>query len=122
MPIAPSPARCRVSPDTMLKPRRLRSGDRVAVVAPASSFPRDEFDRGIAEITRLGFEPIFEESVFAQHGGYVSGEGRVRAQALLNAWNDPAVAAIIAVRGGYGSVHMLPYLDRAALRKTPKAF
>jgi muramoyltetrapeptide carboxypeptidase len=32
------------------------------------------------------------------------------------------VAAVIAARGGYGSVHLLPLLDPAELRRTPKAF
>jgi muramoyltetrapeptide carboxypeptidase len=106
----------------MLKPKRLRPGDRIAVVAPASSFLRDEFDKGVAEIQRLGFEPVFEESVFAQHGGYLSGEARVRAGAFLSAWRDPSVRALIAVRGGYGSVHLLPFLEKEDLRQDPKAF
>ena len=106
----------------MLKPKRLRPGDRIAVVAPASAFLREEFDKGVAELQRLGFEPVFEESVFAQHGGYLSGEGKVRAQAFLNAWRDPSVRALIAVRGGYGSVHLLPFLEKEDLRRTPKAF
>ena len=106
----------------MLKPKRLRPGDKVAIVAPASSFAREEFDKGLIEIRKLGFEPVFEESVFAQHGGYLSGEGRVRAEAFLKAWRDPSVRALIAVRGGYGSVHLLPYLAKEDLRQTPKAF
>jgi muramoyltetrapeptide carboxypeptidase len=106
----------------MLKPKRLRPGDKVAIVSPASSFLREEFDKGVAEIQRLGFEPVFEESVFAQHGGYLSGEGRVRAAAFLSAWRDPSVRALIAVRGGYGSVHLLPFLEQEDLRQTPKAF
>ena len=105
----------------MLKPQRLRSGDKVAVVAPASGFLREEFDKGIAELQQLGFEPVFEESVFAR-GHYVAGEGSMRAAAFLNAWRDPSVRAIVAVRGGYGSVHLLPYLDAHALRNDPKAF
>jgi muramoyltetrapeptide carboxypeptidase len=106
----------------MLKPKRLRPGDKVAIVAPASSFVREEFDKGVAELQRLGFEPVFEETVFAQHGGYLSGEGKVRAAAFLNAWRDPSVRALIAVRGGYGSVHLLPFLEHEDLQKTPKAF
>ena len=106
----------------MLKPQKLRSGDKIAVVSPASSFAREEFDKGVAEIRRLGFEPVFEESVFAQVGGYLSGEGSVRAQAFLNAWRDPSVRALIAVRGGYGSVHLLPFLEKEDLRQAPKAF
>ena len=106
----------------MLKPSRLRSGDRIAVVAPASPFQRDEFDKGIAEIQRLGFEPVFDETVFAQHGGYLSGTGEARARSFIAAWHDPSIQALIAVRGGYGSVHLLPYLERNDLRRTPKSF
>ena len=106
----------------MLKPKRLRPGDKIAIVAPASSFLREEFDKGVAEVRRLGFEPVFEESVFEQHGGYLSGEGSVRAGAFLTAWRDPSVRALIAVRGGYGSVHLLPFLEKEDLRQTPKAF
>jgi muramoyltetrapeptide carboxypeptidase len=106
----------------MLKPTRLRPGDKIAIVSPASAFLREEFDKGVEEIRRLGFEPVFDESVFAQHGGYLSGEGRVRAQAFLNAWRDPSIRALIAVRGGYGSVHLLPFLEKEDLRQTPKAF
>ena len=106
----------------MLKPQKLRPGDKIAIVSPASSFAREEFDKGIAEIRRLGFEPVFEESVFAQHAGYLSGEAPVRADAFLRAWRDPSVRALIAVRGGYGSVHLLPFLEKEDLRQSPKAF
>jgi len=105
----------------MLKPRALRPGDRVAVVSPASAFARDEFDRGIEEIRSLGFEPVWDESVFARDA-YVSGSPATRAAAFLKAWFDPGVAALIAVRGGFGSVHLLPLLLADELRRTPKAF
>ena len=105
----------------MLKPRALASGDRVAVVAPASSFSGDEFDLGIAEIGRLGFEAVYDESVFARRG-YVAGEPAVRAAAIHAAWTDPAIAGVIGVRGGYGSVQVLPLLDRALARRARKPF
>jgi muramoyltetrapeptide carboxypeptidase len=89
-------------------------GDRIGVVAPASSFNRADFDAGLAELRSLGFEPVFEESVFLR-SSYVAGDMRVRAEALKRAWADPTVAAVIAARGGYGSVQVLPYLDPAQL-------
>jgi muramoyltetrapeptide carboxypeptidase len=46
----------------------------------------------------------------------------LRAGAFRRAWADPGTAALIAVRGGYGSVQMLPLLDPAEMRRTPKAF
>src|SRR6187549_1242655 len=105
----------------MLKPKKLRPGDKIAIVSPASAFLREEFDKGVAEIRRLGFEPVFEESVF-DRAEYVAGAARVRAGAFLHAWRDPSIRALIAVRGGYGSVHLLPYLNSDELRRDPKAF
>ena len=105
----------------MLKPRALRPGDRIAVVAPASPFARVEFDAGIDELRRLGYQPTFDDSVFAR-ARYTAGDARLRADAFRRAWQDDEVAALIAVRGGYGSVQMLPLLDAAALRRQPKAF
>ena len=46
----------------MRKPRALRPGDRIAVVAPASPFAREEFDAGVAELRALGFEPVYDET------------------------------------------------------------
>lgn len=105
----------------MLKPRALRPGDRIAVVSPASAFAREEFDRGVEEIRHLGFEPTWDESVFARDS-YVSGSPATRAAAFLKAWFDPSIAALITVRGGFGSVHILPLLLADDLRQTPKAF
>ena len=103
----------------MVRPRALRSGDRIAIVSPASPFARDEFGAGIEELRRLGFDPVFEESVFAREP-MVSGAPAVRVEAFLKALRDPAIRAIIAVRGGYGSVELLPFLDAAELRAARK--
>jgi muramoyltetrapeptide carboxypeptidase len=105
----------------MLKPRALTPGDRVAVVAPASPFPREEFDAGVEEVRRLGFEPVFDESVFAR-GRFVAGPAGVRASALRAAWTDPSIGGILAARGGYGSVQMLPLLDAEEIARAPKVF
>ncbi len=105
----------------MLKPRALAPGDRLAVVAPASPFVREEFDRGIEEIVRLGFIPVYDESVFARLR-YVAGPPGLRAAAIQKAWNDPAIAGVIGVRGGYGSAQVLPLLDRADARRACKPF
>jgi muramoyltetrapeptide carboxypeptidase len=94
----------------MRKPRVLAPGDRLAVVAPASPFIREEFDRGVDEIRRLGFEPVFDETVFARQR-YVAGSPAIRAAAIHAAWRDPSIAGVIGVRGGYGSAQLLPLLD-----------
>jgi muramoyltetrapeptide carboxypeptidase len=107
----------------MQRPPRLRPGDTLAVVAPASTFDRDEFAAGIAEIKDLGLVPRYDDSVFARGPQeYVAGPPALRAQALRAAWRDPEVAGIIAVRGGYGSAQVLPLLDASEIRQHPKPF
>lgn len=105
----------------MRKPRALRPGDRIAIVAPASPFTREDFDAGIEEIRRLGFEPVYDEDVFARDR-YLAGPPELRARAFLTAWVDPSVSAVVAVRGGYGSVHLLPLLDTHHIETIPKIF
>ena len=46
----------------------------------------------------------------------------VRAAALAEAWRDPAIRGIVAVRGGYGSQQLLPLLDPRWLLADPKVF
>jgi muramoyltetrapeptide carboxypeptidase len=105
----------------MRKPAALRSGDRLAVIAPASPFPREDFDAGLLELARLGFEPVYDERVFARHR-YLAGDAQTRAAAFLDAWQDPSIAGVIAARGGYGSMQILPLLEPATIRATPKVF
>ncbi|MGH9254324.1 MAG: S66 peptidase family protein [Vicinamibacterales bacterium] len=105
----------------MIKPRAVRPGDRIAVVSPASPFAREELDKGVAELRRLGYEPVYEESIF-DTAPFTSGPARTRAAAFMRAWSDPDTAAVIAVRGGYGSVQLLPVFDSWAPQQTPKLF
>ena len=105
----------------MRKPPALKPGDRIAIVAPASPFDRAQFDAGVAELRQLGFEPVYSDAVFARDK-YLAGSADLRARDLLDAWTNPSVAAVIAARGGYGSVQLLPLLNKEAFAETPKAF
>jgi muramoyltetrapeptide carboxypeptidase len=105
----------------MRKPRALAKGDRIAIIAPASSAATADIDAGIAELTAMGFRPECENSRFEGYL-YTAGSAAVRADALRRAWLDPEVSGIIAVRGGYGSVQLLPLLDPNDFTGTPKPF
>jgi muramoyltetrapeptide carboxypeptidase len=105
----------------MRKPRALAPGDRLAIVAPASPFSRAEFDSGVQELRRLGFVPVYDDSVFARQR-YVAGSAAVRAAAIHAAWRDPSIAGVVGVRGGYGSAQVLPLLDREEARRAAKPF
>lgn len=103
------------------RPPALQPGDRIAIVAPASAFARDQFDAGVEELRQLGFDPVFTDAVFARDD-YLAGGAELRARDLMQAWSDPEVKGIIAARGGYGSVQLLPLLDAGAVAGQPKVF
>jgi muramoyltetrapeptide carboxypeptidase len=105
----------------MIKPRALRPGDRIAIVAPASGFPREELDAGVRELRMLGFDPVYDERALERRS-YVAGAADVRAASWTDAWRDPSVRALVAARGGYGSVQLLPLIDAVPVSQTPKIF
>jgi len=105
----------------VIKFRPVRKGSRVALVAPASPFDRAEFDRGADEIRRLGLEPVWDEDVFERQA-FTAGRPRVRVMALLRALDTLGADAVISVRGGYGSVELLPLLDTDRVRSARTAF
>jgi muramoyltetrapeptide carboxypeptidase len=93
----------------------------VTLVAPASAFDRGEFDRGVAELQRLGLAADYDDSVFSRLAT-TAGPPLVRAGALKQAWARGDVDAIISVRGGYGSVEVLPGLQLTDVPEQPPTF
>ena len=74
----------------MRKPRALRPGDRIAVVAPASPFARDEFDAGVAELRRARLRAGLRRVASSTRHGYTRRRRRrSRAAAFARAWADP---------------------------------
>jgi muramoyltetrapeptide carboxypeptidase len=101
--------------------RPVRPGSRVALVAPASAFDKAEFEAGVTELKRLGLEPVWDDTVFETQA-LSAGRPKVRAEALQRAFDDMDADAVIAVRGGYGSVEVLPLLDGNRIRRSRTAF
>jgi len=102
------------------KPPRLRPGDTVGLVEPAG-FSEDAFEvQIVAEtIAAMGLKPKLAPRLAARHG-YLAGTDRERAADLNAMYADPAVRAVFAVRGGWGSARILPYLDWTRIRANPK--
>lgn len=101
------------------KPKALKSGDTIAVVAPSSWFDRDLLIRGITQLQAAGFKVVHRPDIFEQHR-YLAGTDARRADEMIHFLNDPTVAAILFARGGYGAQRIIPLLDKVALSKSPK--
>lgn len=101
--------------------RPVGPGSRVALVAPASPFDPAALERGVAELRRLGLDPVYDDAIFDRLP-IVAGTADSRAAALQRAWARDDVDAIVAVRGGYGSVETLPLLKASDLPERPALF
>lgn len=102
------------------RPRRLSAGDTVALVAPASAtFRPVELDIARESLEALGFTVKVGGHVLDRHG-YLAGQDRDRARDITQFFADPAVRAVLPIRGGWGSSRVLPYLDFETIRRNPK--
>ena len=87
------------------KPKALRRGSRFAVVAPASPGKSDRVAAGQRELERLGFSVAPPENLPPE--GYFASSAKARHSEFLSALTNTACDALIATRGGYGSVYLL---------------
>ncbi|BFM09967.1 LD-carboxypeptidase [Simiduia litorea] len=104
----------------LLKPKALRAGMTIGLVAPASPAPeRDEVHFGLDIIRSLGFNAKAGRHVFEKNQ-YLAGSDAQRAADLNSFFADPSVDAIFCLRGGYGSARLLPLLDYQRIAQKPK--
>ena len=96
----------------------LTEGSRVAVIAPASPFDREDFERGIAHL-RERYDVRFDAGVLSRKG-YLAGDDARRLRELQDAIDDPGLDGILAARGGYGATRLLGRLNTSALSSHPK--
>ncbi|GAA3388676.1 LD-carboxypeptidase [Streptomyces roseoviridis] len=101
-----------------VRPRRLRPGDRVAVVAPSGPVPEERLRAGLDILRAWGLDPVVAPHVLDAHPalGHLAGRDEDRARDLTEAWCDPDVAAVFCARGGYGAQRMVDLLDWTAIR------
>nr|WP_238353322.1 LD-carboxypeptidase [Kribbella solani] len=102
----------------------MRSGDRVAVVAPSGRVDGARLAVGVEHLKRWGLEVEVMPSVLAGHERfrYLAADDKARAEDLRNAWLDQRFAAVFCARGGYGVQRMLEYVDLDELVAVPKWF
>ena len=101
-------------PVKRVKPRRLRPGDTIAIVAPASYFKPEEFEAGCQELRRMGYNPVYSNGIF-ERDLYFAGSVERRRRELEEMFLRNDVRAVLAARGGYGSNYLVEHLDARKL-------
>jgi muramoyltetrapeptide carboxypeptidase len=103
----------------IIKPPALRTGDKIGLIAPASSFKREAFDTGCDRLRQMGYEPVYSPSIF-DRDLYFAGRAERRLRELQDMLERDDIAALIGVRGGYGSNYLLDNLNFSVFSAYPK--
>lgn len=101
-------------------PAPLAPGAGIALLSPASEVKREYIDGAVAMLRSAGFSPIVMPSALGPADGSYAASLEVRLEDMRRALSDPEVKCIMCGRGGYGCVHLLPYLSERMVKENPK--
>ena len=103
----------------MIKPRALRRGDTIGIVAAASNIKQDLLEQGCRELESLGFKTHYRPDITSSFR-YFSGTRERRLSEFLEMLKSPDIHAIFCARGGYGSGQLIPGIDADLIRANAK--
>lgn len=107
----------------MIKPKRLKAGDTVAVISPSWGGPGtypSVYEMGVATLRERFGLIVKELSHTRASGDFLHANPQARAADVNAAFADTEVKAVIASIGGEDSIRILPYLDDDVIRANPK--
>lgn len=103
----------------MIKPLPLHKGDTIGLVAPARKISKKELAPAVKIIESRGYKTVLGKHLFDSAGQF-AGDDASRIEDFSEMILNPEIKAIMAVRGGYGSVRIVDALPLAALPTQPK--
>lgn len=100
------------------QPAYLKRGDKVAIVCPAKKLPKS-INAAIAILENWGLEVVVGQTVTASYHQF-AGDDALRTADLQQYLDDPEIKAVIAGRGGYGTLRIIDELDFTTFVEHPK--
>jgi muramoyltetrapeptide carboxypeptidase len=106
----------------VLRAPRLRPGDTLGLISPSNAtHEREPLRLSVEALQALGFKVKLGQHVAARYGHF-GGTDAQRAADVNAMFADPGVHGVIALTGGSGGTRILPLIDYAQIRRTPKFF
>lgn len=111
----------------MIKPKKLKKGDKVAVVSLSWGGLGDDNFIHKFTIAKNRLEQEFGlEVVCMPHAlkgsDFVAKHPELRAKDLLDAFSDPSISAVFCAIGGEDTIRTLPFINFETIRSNPKIF
>lgn len=105
---------------TRIKPKKLKKGDTIGLVAPGFAIKPDVLQKALETLHKMGFKTFHTNRIIGNHG-YFSNTDVERVKDLHEMFANPEIDAILCARGGYGCTRILTHLDYDIIRNNPKA-
>lgn len=108
----------------MKKLTALADGSTIGLLVTGSALSPERWEKGLRTLEKLGFKwksPIDPTAAYGKNDhGFASASAMDRTKALYELLQDSSVGALLAVRGAYGSLDILPRLDMEHVRASGK--
>lgn len=105
----------------LIKPDKLNIGDTIGIAATSRPCDANILLKAKKTFEKMGFK-IVESANLNEKYGYLAGKDEIRAQALMDLFENDQVKAVWCVSGGYGATRILSHLDFDRIKKHPKIF
>ena len=109
----------------MLKPQKLKPGDKIATVSTSwggpAVFPQ-RYQVGVQQLEKEFGLRVVEMPNTLKDASWLARNPKARADDLMQAFADPSIKGIFATIGGEDSIRLLPYIDLNVIQNNPKIF
>lgn len=103
----------------MITPKYLKPGDKIGFVAPSRSITPEELEKAIEVTESRKLQVLLGKNIYKKRNQF-SGTDQERALDMQKFMDDPEIRAIICVRGGYGAIRTMQFLNFKKFVKDPK--
>ena len=103
----------------MIRPRYLKKGDTVGIVAPAGALFENEMAQAVEMIRSWGLEVVYGKYLFRRRHSF-AGTDKQRAEDFQHMLDNSDIKTILCARGGYGAIRIISLLDFGMFQKNPK--
>lgn len=103
----------------MIAPKKLKKGDKVAIIAPAGKIDEKIVLKAMEVMEEWGLNVVLGYHLFKPYYSYAANDAQ-RREDFQRMLNDPTIKAILCARGGYGTTRIIDQLDFTNFRKHPK--
>jgi muramoyltetrapeptide carboxypeptidase len=97
----------------------LKAGDTIQIIAPGSHSPIQHLEKGAEVLRSWGINVIYDKQLIDPQI-FLSNTDEYRFKSFKSAFENKEVKMIWCLRGGYGAIRLLPYLEKMKAPKVPK--